>query len=782
MLQYDVSSKVESRFIEKSGFQPIYKPTEKMQVVVVDNFPLLGKLTALRFLEWCAKNPGGVISLPTGKTPEFFIRFTEHYLSKWNDKETQQEMEELGLQGLKRPDMSSLHFVQIDEFYPILPEQQNSFHHYIRMFYLKGFGLDPQKAMLIDTSKIGVPNGYEIAEIFPGFKVDLSLRTRHARSRLEQLQKDTIFGVDEFCMAYEENIRSLGGLGFFLGGIGPDGHIGFNVSGSDFHSTTRLTAINYETAAASAGDLGGIETSRDRPVITIGLETITGRKDATAIIMSAGEAKARIVASSVESDPTIEFPATSLHRLSAARFYMTTGSSMGMKERNYVRLQNKEKIEAKDTIRYIIDLSLKERKPLSSLTSTDLMNDRFASLAIKKSGIEVAEAVPFVRNFLLKGIENGMRKVTGQTILHTSPHHDDEILGYMPYLMHQIREDNRHFFSYMTSGFTSVTNDYLVKLLSNLGAFMERREFYFLTGSGYFDRKNEASQNDDIYHFLDGVAADSEEIKADAISRRLYRILSHVHNEEDPSAIKRIIAEHISYCESRYPGQKDVEPIQRIKGKIREWEAELVWGYFGYETSSVIHARLGFYTGDIFTQQPTMEADVKPILEILRKVNPSIVSVAYDPEGSGPDTHYKVLQAIAEAMRIYEKESGNSSIKIWGYRNVWHRFHPSDTNVTIPVSLNSIGALNNIFLNCFGSQKNASFPSFEYDGPFSKLAQKVFVEQYAMMKTCLGEEYFFRNSHPRLRGARGVVHLKEMGLQEFYAYSRELKAATERKS
>ncbi len=60
----------------------------------------------------------------------------------------------------------------------------------------------------------------------------------------------------------KNRFEHLGGLGFFLGGIGPDGHIGFNVRGSDHFSTTRLMATNYETQAAAAGDLGGVEVSR----------------------------------------------------------------------------------------------------------------------------------------------------------------------------------------------------------------------------------------------------------------------------------------------------------------------------------------------------------------------------------------------------------------------------------------------------------------------------------------------------------------------------------------
>ena len=64
--------------------------------------------------------------------------------------------------------------------------------------------------------------------------------------------------IDSWCMDREQQIRDLGGIGFFLGGIGPDGHIAFNIKGSDHHSTTLLSPTNNATQAAAAGDLGGI--------------------------------------------------------------------------------------------------------------------------------------------------------------------------------------------------------------------------------------------------------------------------------------------------------------------------------------------------------------------------------------------------------------------------------------------------------------------------------------------------------------------------------------------
>jgi len=83
------------------------------------------------------------------------------------------------------------------------------------------------------------------------------------------------------------------------------------------------------------------------------------------------------------------------------------------------------------------------------------------------------------------------------------------------------------------------------------------------------------------------------------------------------------------------------------------------------------------------------------------------------------------------------------------------------------------------FLNSFISQKDASFPSYEHDGPFSELAQKIQVNQYEKIKICLGREWFYEHPSPLIRATRGLVFLKEMDLQEFYDSSRELMRAVE---
>ena len=81
------TSNVEKYYLSLSGRQFIYPPTEKIPVIQVANFPMLGQLTALRFLEWVQNNPDGVIALPTGKTPEHFIKWVGYYLTNWHSAE-----------------------------------------------------------------------------------------------------------------------------------------------------------------------------------------------------------------------------------------------------------------------------------------------------------------------------------------------------------------------------------------------------------------------------------------------------------------------------------------------------------------------------------------------------------------------------------------------------------------------------------------------------------------------------------------------------------------------
>ena len=765
-------SKVEERFFEK---QEIKDQTTKIPYVLIDNFPDLGLIVSLRFLEWVHENPNGVISLPTGKTPEFFIKWTHYFLNNWSDKKVESIRSEFGLALKEKPDLSNLTFVQIDEFYPLDPNQHNSFSNYVTKFYLDGFNIPKENALLINADEIELHGKEHWSDIFPAGNIDLRLRYEDPSNEMEQRQQRSIYLIDQWCNDYEQKIRDLGGIGFFLGGIGPDGHIAFNVRGSDHNSTTRLMKTNFETQAAAATDLGGIEISGNRPVITIGLGTITYDKDATAIIIAAGEAKAPIIKDALESPQDVRYPATALQKLKNSKFYITRGASKKLDDVQSVYWEKRKwNIEKKQ--RAILRLAKEKGMYGTKLSLEDLKND---SICKNIPGLNDQTLTEIIKS-IDKKVQNGIKSEKNQTYYHTGPHHDDIMLGMMPHIIHLIREpSNKHVFTNMTSGFTSVTNKFLTAVVQNTLDLLQQGKIEMTNYPDFFDSGHLLKWDKDVYHYLDKIANNDLIGQSRGLSHRIVRSIVSIYEVDSKENLNNKLIEILDELSSYYDGQKNSNEIQKLKGMVREFEEELVWANYGVRVRDVHHLRLGFYQGDIFTEQPQNTRDVTPVLEQLREFKPTVISLAMDPEGSGPDTHYKVLQTIAQAVRMWGQESDLSKLRIWGYRNVWYRFDLAEADIIVPVTLNSMSILNSTFMNCYLSQKDASFPSYEYDGPFCELSQKIWVEQHHDLQLLLGRDYWYQNKNPHLRAVHGAVYLKEMDVETFLGVARKIEDSTE---
>ena len=760
---------VEKSFFEKSKLN---QPNTKIPYIQVDNIPDLGLLTSLRFLEWIIENPEGVISLPTGKTPEYFIKWTQYILSNWGKHEVEKICTENGLDTRSKPKIHNLKFVQIDEFFPIDPLQHNSFHYFAQKFYIEGFGINLRNALLINSTKISNSIDASIDDIFPNYKIDLSLRYRDTNSDLEEKQKQAIFAIDQWCSEYENKITELGGIGFFLGGIGPDGHIAFNVRGSDHNSTTRITETNFETQATSASDLGGIEISRNRLVITIGLSTITKKPDVTAIIFVAGRAKAEIVKNSIEKIKDIKFPASALSDLTGSRFYLTKGAAFLLDEIN----TDRKDWDKENTNRSLIKLCKNLNKFGTRLTKKDIINNKITS------------SIPNINNDTASLFLNQMRQKihknndlpTNNIILHTGPHHDDILLGYSPVINHLVRSaNNTNYFAIMTSGFTSVTNKYISNLLLKTLELIESEKIQMLNYPDFFESGFRLKTAKDVYHYLDKVASQNIFGQVRGLCHRIVRSLVDIYKLKSVDELVLKINENIKYFSNCYDGEKNPSDIQKLKGMLREFEEELTWAHYGVDIKNIHHLRLGFYKGDIFTEAPDRDRDIEPIIKLINETNPDVITLALDPEGSGPDTHYKVLQAIAEALRVLNNKKDMSKVRIWGYRNVWYRFDAAEADIMFPVSLNSMAVLRNTFLNCYLSQKDASFPSYELDGPFCDLTQKIWVEQHRTMELILGKDFWYQNEDPHFRATHGLVYLKELTVENFLNTARTLEESIE---
>lgn len=751
---------VEKAFFENSSIKSI---STQIPYITVESFPKLGLLSALSFIEWVIENPNGVVSLPTSKTAQYFIHYAHFILDNWENPQGKVLLEKYGLKESKKPDLSNLQFVQMGDFYPISSEQHNSLYNFAKVNYIEGFGLKMENSLLIKSEDIKLANDLHFLEVFPEYNIDLSLRFREAKTALEKIQQESVFKIDNWCTWYENEIRKKGGIGFFLGGIGPDGHIAFNTQGTGHFSSTRLTKTNFETQAVLAADLGGIEVSRNRLVITIGLGTLGFNPKAKTIIYAAGEAIADTIKIALESKPSVIAPATSLQKLENSRFYLTEGAAVKLEDSIENFYKNGEWTHKK-TERAIIELCKKINKFGPKLELDDLKADKYCRLIPKLND----DTVQSVIDSILAKLQRGIEKEVNQVYYHTGPHHDDIMLGIMPATNRQSRDaSNELHFSVLTSGFTAVTNRFLLDLLNDTKELISNGKIQMINYTDFFKDGFKYKWDKDIYHYLDNIAAQNNDEKRRGVCHRAIRAMVSIWNIKSKDELRDVIYEIISTLNKSYDGSKNPPKIQKLKGMIREFEEELVWAHYGIMVKNVHHLRLSFYQGNTSSGQTNFEGDVLPILEDFRKYKPTVISLAMDPQGSGPDTHYKVLQAIAKAVEAWSKEEDLSKLRIVGYRNVWFKYNPWDVEVIVPVSLNSLATLEKSFSECYVTQVNASFPSYQLDGKFSELTQRVWFEQHKQIELLLGKDFFYQNSSPLLRATHGMVFHRDLNVEQF---------------
>ncbi len=104
--------------------------------------------------------------------------------------------------------------------------------------------------------------------------------------------------AEKECLDYEKKIEEAGGIRLFLGGMGADGHIAFNVPGSSLTSRTRLVDLNYDTVVANSRFFDNDITKVPRQALTVGVQTVMDAKEV--LIVVNGYKKARALQKVVE--------------------------------------------------------------------------------------------------------------------------------------------------------------------------------------------------------------------------------------------------------------------------------------------------------------------------------------------------------------------------------------------------------------------------------------------------------------------------------------------------
>jgi len=92
------------------------------------------------------------------------------------------------------------------------------------------------------------------------------------------------------CNRYEEEMRKVGGIEIFLGGIGTDGHMAFNEPGSSLTSRTRVKTLAYDTIVDNARFFDNDISKVPRMALTVGVATVMDAREVIFIITGSHKA------------------------------------------------------------------------------------------------------------------------------------------------------------------------------------------------------------------------------------------------------------------------------------------------------------------------------------------------------------------------------------------------------------------------------------------------------------------------------------------------------------
>ncbi len=223
-----------------------------MKIIVTENYAEMSAKAGEFFAKIIKNKPDCVLGLATGDTP---IGMYDCLVEKYNDGEL---------------DFSAVKSVNLDEYYPIAPDNDQSYRYFMNKFLFDKVNINKENTF--------VPNGE--AE-----------------------------DADAFCKAYEEKIDELGGIDVQILGIGRNGHIGFNEPGEELFKYTHLTALTANTIEANSRFFAS-EDDVPKHALTMGIKSVFKAKKI--LLLASGKGKAAAIKAMVNGNITTNIPATLL--------------------------------------------------------------------------------------------------------------------------------------------------------------------------------------------------------------------------------------------------------------------------------------------------------------------------------------------------------------------------------------------------------------------------------------------------------------------------------------
>ena len=131
------------------------------------------------------------------------------------------------------------------------------------------------------------------------------------------------------------------------------------------------------------------------------------------------------------------------------------------------------------------------------------------------------------------------------------------MLGMMPHIIHLVREPtNKHIFTNMTSGFTSVTNSFLIEIIKKTIDFIQRDRVRMINYPDFFSNGYKLKRDKDVYHYLDRIADNDVNGQQRGLCHRVVRSYVEIFNVKSTKQLMaklRLTIDAVSYTHLTLP-------------------------------------------------------------------------------------------------------------------------------------------------------------------------------------------------------------------------------------
>ncbi len=223
-----------------------------MKTIICKTYEEMSKVAADEISSLVKKNPACTLGFATGSTPVGLYR---ELIKKYENGTL---------------DLSSVTTFNLDEYYPIAKENDQSYDYFMHKNLFDHVNINPDR--------INIPNG-----------------------SADDPEKE--------CAEYEKKLEENGAVDLQILGIGQNGHIGFNEPGDALYASTHMTFLTESTISANARFF---EHENDVPkkALTMGIGSILKAKKI--LLLANGKSKHAALSALLDDKITTANPATLL--------------------------------------------------------------------------------------------------------------------------------------------------------------------------------------------------------------------------------------------------------------------------------------------------------------------------------------------------------------------------------------------------------------------------------------------------------------------------------------